>query len=481
MPRGRVVVPRGARPGVRRAARGRGRRRGAGGFALTRTSFLLLAGLAGTILPLAALDSLRDGADLVLLLGPLATLAWGLLLWLGVRGTAPPLPVTVGLGVLLRGALLLPDEGLSDDVHRYVWEGRVLASGTSPYAHAPDDPLLAPLRDDVVWPRVTHKEVPAAYPPLAQAFFAGAASIGLGVLGLRAALVGVDLLVLFALVRLLRAAGEDPRLALAWGLSPLVLLEFAGSAHFDVLAVLFVVLAFLARARGRPVAAAAALGLATLAKPFAPVVLPFLLARRTWARQGFAFAAVVLAGMLPVVVGGGAFEGLGRYARDWSHNSLLHPATVEVLEAAKEASARGLESVGAPEAWKRLAYAVDPNLASRVVLPAILLAVVVLLWRRRGAPEPRAAWALGAFLLLAPTVHPWYLTWFVPFLAFRPHPPLVVWSGTVLLSYHVLATYDAVGVWREERAMRVAEYAPVLLLLLWAAVRPRPRAAGTHG
>ncbi len=418
------------------------------------------------------------------MLGPLATLAWGLLLLAGARGSAPPLPVTVGLGLLLRAALLLPDEGLSDDVYRYVWEGRVLASGRSPYAHAPDDPSLAPLRDEVVWPRVTHKEVPAAYPPLAQAFFAGAASLGFGVLGLRVALVGVDLLVLFALVRLLRAAGEDPRLALAWGLSPLVLLEFAGSAHFDVLAVLFVVLAFLARARGRPAAAAATLGLATLAKPFAPVVLPFLLARRAWGRQALAFAAVVGAGALPVVVGGGAFEGLGRYARDWSHNSLLHPASVELMEAAKSSGARALESVGAPETWKRFAYAVDPNVAARVVLPAILLVVVLLLWRRRGAPEPRAAWALGAFLLLAPTVHPWYLTWFVPLLAFRPLAPLlplVVWTGTVFLSYHVLPTYDAFGVWREERAMRVAEYAPVLLLLLGAAVRSRPRAAATDG
>lgn len=441
---------------------------------------MLLLALAGALAPLAAVPSLRTAAPLVIGLGITATLAWALLLYRTARGEGPPVSVSVSVGVLLRLALLSPDEGMSDDLYRYVWEGRVIAAGENPYARPPDDPALAPLRDEVVWPRVTHREVPAAYPPLSQAFFAGAAAIGLGPFGLRVALVAVDLAVLLALLRLLRRVGRDPRLVLAWGLSPLVVLEVAGSAHFDVLAVLFVVLAFHARAGRRPLAAAAWLGAATLAKPFAPLLLPFLLVREAWVRQGALFGGVVLAGFLPFA-GRGGLDGLSRYAREWSHNSLLFPAAHRAAEAAKELAASWLESIEASEAIRSVVYARDPNVMARGALLVLLAIVVVRLARSAGDPHRRAALALGAFLLLAPTVHPWYLTWYVPLLAFVPVGPLVVWTGTVLLSYHVLPVYDAFGLWQESTAYRVAEYAPVLLWLAWDSVRSPggPRAASS--
>ena len=45
------------------------------------------------------------------------------------------LVVLVALGV--RGLVLGASPELSDDVYRYVWDGRVLLQGTSPYRHAP--------------------------------------------------------------------------------------------------------------------------------------------------------------------------------------------------------------------------------------------------------------------------------------------------------------------------------------------------------
>ena len=67
---------------------------------------------------------------------------------------------------------------LSDDVYRYVWDGRVQLEGVHPYRYAPVDPALGTLRDAHVFPRINHPEVPTIYPPLAQSLFAGLALAG---------------------------------------------------------------------------------------------------------------------------------------------------------------------------------------------------------------------------------------------------------------------------------------------------------------
>ena len=74
---------------------------------------------------------------------------------------------------------------------------------------------------------------------------------------------------------------------------------------------------------------------------------------------------------------------------------------------------------------------------------------------------------LGAHLLLSPTVHPWYLLWVLPFLALRANLAWMAFSWLVLLAYHVLGDYRATGVWQESGWIRLVEYSPVYLLLLW--------------
>ena len=63
---------------------------------------------------------------------------------------------------------------LSDDLYRYVWDGRVQAAGINPYLHAPAAGALHALRDTEVHPRVNHPDVRTIYPPLAQILFVAA-------------------------------------------------------------------------------------------------------------------------------------------------------------------------------------------------------------------------------------------------------------------------------------------------------------------
>ena len=427
-----------------------------------------MAALPMSLLPLFGDAPLRADPRLAVLCMLAASIPYVVLVHLAFRGRGS-LAAFFACGVVCRAMLLAPAEGLSDDLYRYLWEGRLLLAGENPYHHPPSDPRLAGLRDDAVWPRVTHPDVPAAYPPLAQAFFAGVVALGGGPDAMRLWLTGVDLLIWVLLIKLLVARGLDPRRSVVWGLSPLVLLEVAGSGHLDVLAVAGTVVALLLAARGRERLAAVGVGLATIAKPYAPVLLPFVLTRRRWLVQGILFAGVIALAYAPFAVGGSPFAGVSRYAETWSHNAPVYPIALELADGFKQVAASSLERLGASAAVRDVAYGIDPNRLARGVLLLALACVVASAWRSAWQRESKAVVALAAFLFLAPTVHPWYLLWFVPFLAFELSPPLLLWTSSVLLSYHVLPRYDATGEWVEDPAMRVAEYAPVLAWLAWRA------------
>lgn len=388
------------------------------------------------------------------------------LAYLAFRGRLP-IRLAVATGLVARALLLLPEIGFSDDVYRYLWEGQVVAAGENPYLLPPDSAELAHLRDGQVWPRVTHRDVPAAYPPLAQALFAAAAAADLGPRGFRAGLLAFDLLTWFLLDRLLRRRGLDPASAAVWGLSPLVLFEVAGSGHVDAAAVPLAVGGLLAAARARPHLAAASLALAALAKPLALVLLPFVVIRRAAARQLGAFALIVAAGYAPFCRDGLPFAGLSRYATEWTHNSALYPAAHGAAEWVKDELSRHLEDEGYGEEDRQRVYRLDPGVLARAALSLAFAALWLGIALSRAGAERKALCALAAFLLLSPTVHPWYLLWLVPWLAAAPSAPLWLWTAAAFATYPMLARYDALGAWREDRLLRAAEYVPVLA---WCAV-----------
>jgi len=71
--------------------------------------------------------------------------------------------------------LLLPHPP-SDDVNRYLWEGRVVREAMNPYVYEPTSPALQdPAKDDPYHAGINHPHLPAAYPPLMLLLFSAAA------------------------------------------------------------------------------------------------------------------------------------------------------------------------------------------------------------------------------------------------------------------------------------------------------------------
>ncbi len=368
--------------------------------------------------------------------------AWA---WAAHRSRRIGLRAVVVGALVLRLLVLVGDPGLTDDLYRYVWEGGLVARGESPYGIAPSAPERAAER--ALWPDVyagiNHADVPAAYPPGAQAAHAavtvlagGPGALGRSLLGMRLLYSLADLACLVPLVLLLRRRGLPDGAALVWGWSPLCAIEFAGSGHFDSLGILGLLVAIVLAGTGERHSASAivTLALGALIKLLPLLVLPFL-ARRRLVRGAVLFAVVFVLGWAPfaLVTGPELFRGLSEYALRWEAGSLVY-RWVELPFAAF------LERDGGP---------LDARRVARVAVGLVWLAVVVREWRRPRDLVRSAGVAVGALLVLSPTLHPWYLAWAVPFVALRPSRSWLVLLVLAPLLYAPLAAWHAEEVWRE--------------------------------
>jgi len=401
--------------------------------------------------------------------------------------------LALGLAVACRVVLLVGAEpSLSDDVHRYLWEGRVQLAGWNPYRTPPADPALAGLRDGV-WLGVNHREVPAVYGPLLEALFAGLALLGAGLRGLGAAFCLADLAVIALLRRLLVRRGRSAWWVLVWAWHPLVIMEVAGQRHLEAVPIALAVWALDLDESGRRRGAALALGAAIAGKYLPLLALPAFVRRASGWRARLGRLGLVA---LPGAALGGVYlawpgparpsAGLERYAEVWRFND----GGYALVDGALQASgvARALAGSVVP-ALVDVPPGVDPasdwallQYPAKAAVGLLLAAAVVALARRRadgGVDLERALFAAGAlFLVLSPTVHPWYALWVVPFLALaRGRTAWLYLSLALPVAYAVLLRYDgSPASWAEPAWVRWAEYGPfAALLALDLALRWRNR------
>jgi len=141
--------------------------------------------LAGEAAGLAA----QFGRDLTafIIVAVLQGIVWAAAAAVVTRSTDRPHPLAVILGtaILLRLLALSAPVFLSDDINRYIWDGRVQAAGINPYRYIPADPDLARLRDEAIYPNINRNNyAPTIYPPVAQMLFLLANRVGETVLAL---------------------------------------------------------------------------------------------------------------------------------------------------------------------------------------------------------------------------------------------------------------------------------------------------------
>ena len=209
--------------------------------------------------------------------------------------------------------------GADDDIHRYVWDGRLQRLGYNPYVVVPSDPAVQRLHTPETR-NLNNPDLPSPYPPGAQLFFRAVTAIHESTFALKAAFVICELAILFALLDVLRRNRQATHLVLLYAWNPLLAIEVAGSGHIDIVGALLLVVSAAALIRRWRTTAAVALGLAVAVK-FLPIVLLPLFWKRIRIRDAALAAAVVGLLYLPFIHHGRIPIGsLGTYVHSFRFN-----------------------------------------------------------------------------------------------------------------------------------------------------------------
>src|SRR5215470_3236422 len=297
----------------RRAPRRRDGNRASRAMSAGRRASILSA-LGALMLVLAGVGLLlqrEDAHDGFIILALVQGTVYLLAVALTWRGGFSPraLAAVLAVGLLMRLGVLLAPPYLSDDLNRYVWDGRVEAAGINPYRYIPVDPHLAALRDDTIFPNVNRSTyAPTIYPPVAEYIFYIATRVSESLTWMKATMVAFELAAVALLLRLLALFRLPRERILVYAWHPLAIWEFAGSGHIDAALVFFVALALWARRREAAWLAGCALAAAALVKFFPAVLLPALYRRWDW-KMPAAAAATVIAAYLPFLASGDSVFG----------------------------------------------------------------------------------------------------------------------------------------------------------------------------
>ena len=317
--------------------------------------------------------------------------------------------IALALAALWHLPFLLTPPGLDDDIHRYLWDGRVQRFGYNPYIVVPSDPALAGLHTPETR-TLNHPDLPSPYPAGAELFFRAVTAIHESIFTLKVAFVVCDLAIVLVLLEILRRNGQGAHWVLAYAWNPLLAVEVAGSGHIDIVGVLLLLVSFAALGRRWRAVAALAFGLAVAVK-LLPIVLLPLYWRRVRLRDG-ALAAVVVGLLYVPFLNHGRIPigSLGTFVRSFRFNDPVFAT---------------LERVVAPQFVAGLALLVG-------FLAAIWLRIKSTPWS-----SDAFAWPMAASLICGPVVYPWYLLWLLPFLRSASTVPIIIWTVSIIPTYCV--------------------------------------------
>lgn len=422
----------------------------------------------------------------------LATLVW--VMRDSVRLRRPVITVALlALSVQLPGLFTPPHS--SSDAWRYVWDGRVQLSGTSPYRYVPLDDRLAWLRDPILFPGLTPQAhsgvtttplptdrgellrratddrrtminrpaVPTIYPPVAQLWFAAVAALTpwpLGTLGIQIGSALLAVAVAAALAAWLMRRGRNPREALWWAWCPTVILEAGNGGHVDIVATALMVSAVvtLTTKPGRDAAtwvAGLLLGAAAAVKLTPLVLLPAFIplrdhgVRRSWRVPLAAFGTLVASYAPHLLVAGALVLGYlpGYLSEEGGENraGVLH--------------------------------LVVPRSLLTLAMLAVMGAMAVFAMRstRAEAPQHAAVVLFGSLMLVTTPTYPWYS---LPLVALAVLSGRLEWLAVAVAGYVAYAgtrvpPVSAVGyavagtvvisvaLWRRRRDGRLGDTMPV--------------------
>ena len=367
--------------------------------------------------------------------------------WLIFRVELPKnyLFACLGLVLLIRLSFLTVIPIGSDDVYRYMWDGKVQTSGLNPYLYAPNSDSLNHLHSVLLPASVNHPDIKTLYFPFSEWIFSLCYHMsGEAVWGYKLLLLFSEIAAIIGLILLTSRLQVPSKFVLLYALCPLSIFQFAIDSHLDELGFPFLIFSILAYLQRKTVLASCLLGLSLSIKPIGLVLLPILIFHEhIWKKRILLFfipALIISFQFIPYLWNSNPLESLFTFAKHWTFNGVV---------------------------FESLNLYFFNNQKTRLICALLLGLFLLFLSISKKSLFDKLYLSILLLLLFSPIVHPWYIAWLLIFL-----PIMQRWSGilyvvTASLTSLTILNYKLYGVWKQEPAILILEYLPVVAFLFF--------------
>ncbi len=340
----------------------------------------------------------------------------------------------VGLGLLLRFILIFAFPNLSDDIYRFIWDGRLINNGINPFNHLPsyfleDENVVSGITPDL-FKNLNSPAYYTIYPPVSQAIFSFACWVSPDnyyacALTMKTIMFLFECGSILIIIKLLKHFNLPFKNVLIYVLNPLIILEITGNLHFEGAMIFFLLLSICLLIKQKNVLSAIAFALSIVSKLLPLMFLPLLIKRIGWKKsiQYFLILGITLlicfSPLLNLTFINNFSNSLDLYFQKFEFN-----ASVYYLA----------RWIGTLVKGYNMIQVLGPFLALLVLLSICYKAFKE---RHTDYQSIFAAFlfAICTYLFLATTIHPWYLAMPLVLCLFTRFRFPIIWSGLIMLSY----------------------------------------------
>lgn len=363
--------------------------------------------------------------------------------------------------IALRLLFLFSEPALSDDVYRYIWDGRLWHAGINPFTYLPEHIINKDINidgiDQNLYEKLNSKHYYSVYPPFSQVIFylstiISVDNLWISIIVIRVSILFAEVISFFAILKILEHLKLPKKHLAIYALNPLIIVELSGNLHFEAWLIAFLLLSFLMLLKNRILFSALFMALSIASKLWPLMFLPLFFGKLKFNLLFRYYGLVlifILLSFLPLFdleLLQNLFKSIDLYFQKFEFN-----ASVFYI----------LRYFG--YLWKGydLVQLIGPLLALITFLFILFLAIK----RRHHAiadlPKEMLC-SFSLFLFLSTTIHPWYLCLPLVLSVFTNYRFVILWSFLSILSYYAYSQVD----WQENFLLLSIEYILVFIFLI---------------
>lgn len=373
-------------------------------------------------------------------------------------------------GILFRLVFLFVTPMLSQDFHRFIWDGELVLQGINPYLQTPNTIIEEGtiLIENAAQMYASMGEISAKnfsnYPPLNQllfalaALFSGKSAIG-GIVTMRLIIILADIGIVYFGRKLLLKLNLSSHLIFWYFLNPLVIIELTGNLHFEGVMLFFFIWSMYLISLKKYILAAPILAFSIAVKLVPLIFLPLFL-RHLGFKKAIQFYTIIGITILALLLPFYSSEFINNYATTiglWFSNFEFNASIYNIIK--KIAEFNGNKN------WETIR-------AFGKISPYITITVVLLFSFLKSNKTVTSLftsmlWVLTIYYFISTTVHPWYIISLVILSLFTRFRYAILWSAAVFLSYWAYSNPD----FTEHLGILTIEYTLILGYILYEILR----------